>query len=128
MRNEQKDCGLSCPSGNRVQALSSHETVRDASVVWEGVVSGRLRVVESYERQRRRYLVVRPSREGGAPGISARERRALSLRAQGCALKVIAFELAVSLATAARDVKRAMALLGLQSAAELAAVFNHGER
>lgn len=107
--------------------MKTHETAPDPRAVWQDVVSGRLRVVESYQRQRRRYLVIKPSPEGAAPTMSARERRALTLRAAGHALKVIASELAVSLPTAARDVRRAMASLGLQSVAELALVFNHGQ-
>ena len=107
--------------------MTTHRTAPDPRAVWQDLVSGRLRVVESYERHQRRYLVIKPSPEGAAPTISARERRALALRAAGHALKVIASELAVSLPTAARDVRRAMASLGLLSAAELALVFNHGQ-
>ena len=119
----------SLPGGDRaehpVPTPCLAETAHDPTVVWQQLVSGRLRIVDSYDRHRRRYLVVKPGTEG-RPAMSARERKALALRAEGCALKVIAIELAVSPTTAARDIRRGMASLGLQSATELAAMFNHG--
>lgn len=98
------------------------------SRVWHGVLSGRLRIVDWYDHQGRRYIVARPNPEGGRGPLAPRELRVLALRAQGSALKVIAFELGVSMSTAARDLSRAMALLGLESTADLAAVLGHGKR
>jgi DNA-binding NarL/FixJ family response regulator len=98
------------------------------SHAWQDVLSGRFRIVDWYDHQGRRYLVTRPNPQGGLSPLAPRERRVLALRARGAALKVIAFELGVSMSTAARDLGRAMALLGLESSADLAAVLGHGNR
>jgi DNA-binding NarL/FixJ family response regulator len=54
--------------------------------------------------------------------LTTRQIRAVTLRASGEALKVVASELGVSLSTAARDLERALDLLGLATEADLAAV------
>jgi DNA-binding NarL/FixJ family response regulator len=51
----------------------------------------------------------------------------LALRAQGASLKVIGYELGVSLGTVSRELTLTMARLGLESCADLAAVLGHVE-
>ncbi len=95
-----------------------------AELVWQHVTQGRLRIVDWYDHGGRRYVVTRPTGAESA-ALSERQQRALALRAAGVALKVVAFELGVSLSTAARDVESAMARLGLKSQGDLAAVLGH---
>jgi DNA-binding NarL/FixJ family response regulator len=85
-------------------------------------------VVDWYDHEGRRYIVTRPNPDGDSRSLAPRQRRVLALRARGEALKVIASELGVSMSTAARDLGQAMALLGLHSTADLAAVLGHGTR
>jgi len=105
-----------------------HERVgQAANLVWQAVINGRLRLVGWYDRDGRRYLLLRPSGENGvAPALTAREKKAIKLRAEGCSLKVIAAELEVSMSVASYFVKRAMGTLGFKSTADLAAVLGHG--
>ena len=95
---------------------------------WQEVVNGRLRVVDWYDRAGRRYILTKPNPKNSATPLAPRERRVLALRARGSALKVIAYELGVSMSTAARDLSRAMEQLGLESSSDLAAVLGHGNR
>ncbi len=90
---------------------------------WLELFSGAYRVVDWYDRAGRRYVVA--ARRGPATAgrrLTARQERALELRASGHALKVIAAELGISLSTAARDLERALELVGLGSDADLAAI------
>jgi len=94
---------------------------------WQEVVSGRFRIRHWYDREGRRYVVL--AKRAGAENpreLTPREQKALVLRAAGAALKVIALELGVSLSTAARDLERSMAVLGLATDADLAAVLGRG--
>jgi len=92
---------------------------------WQQVIQGRYRIADWYDRDGRRYLVMKPNQARPARPLSARQRSILALRARGAALKVIAFELGVSVGTVSRDLTHAMSRLGLESSADLAAVFGH---
>lgn len=96
-----------------------------ASNAWENVTSGRYRITHWYDRDGRRYLVARPNPARPLRPLTDRQRRMLALRARGAALKVIAFEFGVSMGTVSRDLTLAMKRLGLESSADLAAVFGH---
>ena len=93
---------------------------------WQAVLSGRYRIIDWYDREGRRYVVATKRTVENEPRcLTPREEKALLMRAAGSALKVIALELGVSLSTAARDLDRGMALLGLTTDADLAAVLGH---
>ncbi|HEY3498852.1 MAG TPA: LuxR C-terminal-related transcriptional regulator [Polyangiaceae bacterium] len=96
-----------------------------APSVWKGVLSGRYRITNWYDRDGRRYLVAKPNPARALRPLTDRQRRMLALRARGAALKVIAFEFGVSMGTVSRDLTLAMNQLGLESSADLAAVFGH---
>ncbi|HEV8548384.1 MAG TPA: LuxR C-terminal-related transcriptional regulator [Polyangiaceae bacterium] len=93
--------------------------------LWDQVTGGDLRIVDWYDRDGRRYLVARRVEPGAVPALTDRQKRALAMRSTGTALKVVAFELGVSLSTVARDVDSAMTRLGLKSQGDLAAVLGH---
>src|SRR5690349_21406047 len=87
---------------------------------WLELFHGAYQVVDWYDRGGRRYVVAAPRAAAESPrGLTARQERALRLRASGQALKVIAAELGVSLSTASRDLEQALALVGLGSQADL---------
>jgi len=110
---------LSVPQNAQVAATASTDTL------WDDMTNGRFRIVGWYDREGRRYVVIRPLAPEQRARLSARQRRALSLRSAGCALKVIAVELGISVTTAARELEIAMEALGLESTAALAAVLGH---
>ena len=97
----------------------------EALASWRGLVSGRWSLVQSFESDGRRYLVARrnPPGDGPHPGVSALEAHALLLRAQGASLKLIAYELGLSLSAAHGLVRRGCAKLGVGNEAELGRLF-----
>jgi DNA-binding NarL/FixJ family response regulator len=103
---------------------SIDDTAHEPESVWEEVTRGALAIVDWYDENGRRYLVTRPNRARGS-ALTERQKRVLALRSAGSSLKVVAFELGVSLSTAARDLERAMASLGLESQGDLVAVLGH---
>lgn len=104
--------------------LQAIDTAHEPESVWDQVTRGALSIVDWYDENGRRYLVTRPNRaRSGA--LTERQKRVLALRSGGSALKVVAFELGISLSTAARDLDRAMASLGLESEGDLVAVLGH---
>ena len=93
---------------------------------WQSLVNGRYCITNRYDRAGKRYLVAEPSPDRGP--LTARQHHALASRARGATLKVIAFDLGVSIGTVARDLSLAMDRIGLESSADLAAVFGHVAR
>jgi DNA-binding NarL/FixJ family response regulator len=112
--------------GLAMQPASAGSSDGEASDAWLEVFSGRYRIVEWYDLEGRRYVVAERNATR-AHALTRRQERVLALRAAGAALKVIAADLGVSLSTAGRDLREAMARIGLGSDADLAAVFGHGE-
>ena len=108
-------------------SVRSNESVEKAPVeaLWQAIARGSYRIVNWYDREGRRYVVLRHAEPERDADLTTRQRKALALRAKGCALKVIAFELGVSVTTAAREVELGLSCLGLDSTAALAAVLGH---
>ncbi|HWP07157.1 MAG TPA: hypothetical protein VNN72_15500 [Polyangiaceae bacterium] len=103
----------------------SVEPPRSVEALWHAITTGSFRIVNWYDHEGRRYLVAEPVAPEHRVAPTARQRKALALRSAGCALKVIASELGVSLTTASREVEIGLELLGLDSTAALAAVLGH---
>jgi DNA-binding NarL/FixJ family response regulator len=100
-------------------------TARTAQQHWRTITTGGSRIVHWYDRGGRRYVVIQPTPAGNAPAFTPRQREILARRAAGQALKVAAIELGVSLATVSRELDRALAKLGLESATDLVQVLGH---
>lgn len=103
------------PSSRSPQAFSA----------WQSLVSGRYCITNRYDRAGKRYLVAEPNPDQAVTPLTSRQAHALAYRARGATLKVIAFDLGVSVGTVARDLSLAMNRIGLESSADLAAVFGH---
>ncbi|MCC6668995.1 MAG: hypothetical protein IT375_34970 [Polyangiaceae bacterium] len=88
----------------------------DEVKTWDELMSGRWRIVELFDVEGRRHVVAQ--RRNGAP-LSRLERQVLERRARGEALKVIAMDLGVSVATASRRLRAGMHKLGLGTLADL---------
>ena len=100
-------------------------TARTAQQHWRTITTGGSRIVDWYDRDGRRYVVIQPKPEGNSAGFTPREREILARRAAGQALKVAAIELGVSLPTVSRELGRALAKLGLESTTDLVQVLGH---
>ena len=59
--------------------------------------------------------------------VPARAQRMLSLRARGHSLKLIAYELGISISTVSRELARSMTALGIASTADLVKITHLGE-
>lgn len=108
-----------------VRAHESVEQTPSPEALWQSISNGGFRIVDWYDHEGRRYVVVRQATSQERLRLTVRQRKALALRAAGCALKVIAIELGVSMSTVAHEVETGLQLLGLESTAALAAVLGH---
>jgi len=90
--------------------------------VWQALFAGHYRIAAWYDRDGRRYVVVRPYEEIGNNSFTPRQRRMLAARARGTALKVIAFDHGLSTGSVSRLLTLALQRLGLAGVSELAAV------
>jgi len=95
-----------------------------AEKVWRDLIAGRLAVLKLRDEDGRRYLHVqaRDTSEAGA-ALTERELMVIRYRAYGQGLKLIAFELGVSVPTVARCLASALGKLQLASDMDLPAVF-----
>ncbi len=98
----------------------------DAAVeAWEALVAGRWSLLEHFDTDGKRFLVARRNDPQVAEpaGVTLRERQVLAARARALPLKVIAYELGLSVPTVSKTLRTGMAKLGLSSEAELAVLF-----
>ncbi len=91
---------------------------------WQALVHGRWSLVDSFERDGRRYVVAKKN-DPFVPGqrLSLRERQVVGFAALGHSNKLIAWELGVSTSTVATQLSSAMKKLGISSRVQLIATF-----
>ncbi len=92
--------------------------------LWPGLASGRWSLIDSIERDGRRFVVahVNDPRAGVASRLARREAQIASLLGLGSSLKEAAYDLGISPSAAAKAASRAREKLGVSSLAELAAL------
>lgn len=92
---------------------------------WKGLVAGRWSLVEHFDSDGKRFLVARKNdpHVDEPARITLRERQVLSARARGLPLKLIAYDLGLSVATASRTLQSGMSKLGLVRQADLPTLF-----
>lgn len=110
-------------------ALAADRASSDADTeacdkAWRDLVSGRLRIIQRFDKDGRRYVVARRSKGTKLRGVQLTERElsVVERRVGGAPLKDIAAALGVSISTVAKSLKRALGKLGLENQAELIAV------
>jgi DNA-binding CsgD family transcriptional regulator len=86
---------------------------------WQGLVEGRLRLIEHFESRRLRYYVAREVTHEARSGLDARERLLAQIIGSGQSQKVAASELRVGSATASILLKSALVKLGLRTRVDL---------
>ncbi len=106
----------------RSKARADEEEALD---LWQGLVAGRWSLVDQFDTDGRRYLVARKNEpEVKDPrALTTRERHVLAYAALGQSLKLIAYSLGLSLSTVSVNRRTAMRKLGLQSHADVVALF-----
>jgi DNA-binding NarL/FixJ family response regulator len=97
---------------------------------WRALVAGRWSLIDHIDTEGKRFLVARRN-EPDAPeasGLTLRERQVVAARARGLSLKLIAYDLGLSIATVGKSLHSAMTKLGVSCDAELPALFGAGPR
>ncbi len=91
---------------------------------WHALVAGRWSLVDSFERDGRRYLVAwqNAPKVPGLRGLTLRERQVLGHAALGHSNKLIAYELGLAPSTVSGLLRHGLRKLGLSTRAELMAV------
>jgi DNA-binding CsgD family transcriptional regulator len=94
------------------------------AALWSHLVAGRWSLVDDYEDQGRRYVLVVKSGAGERQRnrLTPRQARALDLALQGRSVKDLSDELHASASTVYADLDRAVAKLGVRSVADVAGV------
>src|SRR5258708_29522667 len=94
----------------------------EALSLWNGLVAGRWSLLDRFDTDGRRYVVVRENAPEVADprALSERERQVLAYAALGHPLKLTAYELGLSVSSVAQHRSKAMRKLGLRSQADLA--------
>jgi DNA-binding CsgD family transcriptional regulator len=92
---------------------------------WRGLVQGRWSLVEHFDSDGQRFLVARKNDPDarGPRGLNARERQVLASRSRGLSLKLIAYELGLSIPSVSRALRSGMTKLGISSHEELVSLF-----
>lgn len=93
----------------------------EALVLWEALVDGRWTLVDRFDSDGRRFLIARknepPVRDPRA--LTSRERQVVAMAAAGHRLKVIAYDLGLSVATVSLHLRNAMRKLRVSTRMEL---------
>lgn len=112
---------------NRERALASSigKLSREPLDLWKGLVEGRWSLVDRFDSDGRRYVVAHANRLA-APGpraLTDRERDVAAMAAVGAPLKVIAYELGLSIPRVSNLLTAALRRIGAASRAELARIY-----
>lgn len=110
-------------SGLRERAQRAPMNVDDAVSVWRALLEGHLAIADRFDRDGRRFVVVRPTSAHDPDALTERERQVLASVAHGHANKRIALDLGVSESTVSTALREAARKLGVRSRVELARVF-----
>ncbi|MEZ4220885.1 MAG: helix-turn-helix transcriptional regulator [Polyangiaceae bacterium] len=105
----------------RERALRSRSDDEAALELWQGLVSGRWSLVDSYEASGRRYVVARENtpRHPDPRSLTPRERQVAALLASASSNKLIAYTLGLSVSTVGDLVASIQRKLGSEGRADL---------
>lgn len=100
---------------------------RDGLATWHALVAGRWTLIESFERDGRRYYVAYPNAPHVRPlhALSPREQQVVAYVAQGDSNKWISYQLGATTGAVSNTVSRALAKLGLSTRRDLVWMYNH---
>lgn len=108
-------------SVDRARGRLRREDCDEAIEIWRGLISGRWSLVEQFESDGRRLLVARQNdpETPFPPNLTMRERQVLIFRMLGHPLKLIAYELGLSISTVSSTLQGALRKLGVSSIADV---------
>jgi DNA-binding CsgD family transcriptional regulator len=110
---------------DRARTRAQRQDPDAALEAWRGLIQGRWSLVEHFDSDGQRFLVARKNDPDarGPRGLEARERLVLAYRARGLSLKLIAYELGLSIPGVSRALQSGMTKLGISSHEQLVSVF-----
>jgi DNA-binding CsgD family transcriptional regulator len=100
----------------------THRDPAEAILLWLGLVAGKWSIVDEFDTDGRRYLVVRRCDPAALPpdrALTLRERQVTSFAGLGHSSKLIAYELGLAESTIALHLKCAAKKLGCRSRVDL---------
>lgn len=109
-------------SGLRMRAQLAPVDFDDAVSVWDALLEGRLAVTDRFDRDGRRFVVVRTTEAHDRAALTVRERQVLGSVVRGHSNKRIALDLGVSESTVSTALRGAARKLGVRSRVELARI------
>jgi DNA-binding CsgD family transcriptional regulator len=97
----------------------------EAVALWKALVAGRWSLVEQFDHDGRRLLVAKRNDLSVRPwhALTQHEAQTLAFAAEGQALKMIAYQLGVSIGTVSTALRRAARKVGVRSRMELIAAY-----
>jgi DNA-binding CsgD family transcriptional regulator len=106
---------------DRLRARPQRMSAEEATHVWQALYDGRWTLVDSFERDGRRYYLACPNepRPPAQATLGEREAQVVGALAAGHSNKAIAYELGVSASSVATHLRRAQRKLGASSRVEL---------
>jgi DNA-binding CsgD family transcriptional regulator len=109
----------------RALANANRSSAREALDLWKGLVEGRWSLVDRFDSDGRRYVVAHANdlHSPGPRTLTAQERDIVAVAAAGLPIKVIAYELGLSVPRVSNILRAAMMKLGIASRAELVRIF-----
>jgi DNA-binding CsgD family transcriptional regulator len=110
---------------DRARAAQRRDDPDGALEAWRGLVEGRWSLVEHFDNDGQRFMVARKNDPDavGPARLNLRERQVLACRARGLSLKLIAYDLGLSVPSISRTLKSGMAKLGISNDEQLACWF-----
>jgi DNA-binding CsgD family transcriptional regulator len=111
---------------DRARSRLRRDDPDEAVEAWRCLVSGRWSLLEHFDSDGRRFLVARKNdpETPGPSAISLRERQILLGRARGLPLKLISYDLGLSIGAVSKTLRSGMKKLGLTHEAELIAALS----
>ena len=108
---------------DRARSRLRRDDPHAAVEAWRGLVDGRWSLVEHFDSDGRRFLVARKNDPDtlGPSAVSLRERQVLLRRARGLPLKLISYDLGLSIGAVSKTLRSGMSKLGLSHEAEMIA-------
>jgi DNA-binding CsgD family transcriptional regulator len=125
VRQHLRDTVLAIERARTARARRSDP--ESALEIWQGLIAGRWSLLEQFDRDGRRYLIVHRN-DPATPdprGLTLRECQVLAYALIGHSNKLIGYELGLNESTVAYHVKHACKKLGVTSRVELVQRYSH---
>ncbi|HEY6462705.1 MAG TPA: LuxR C-terminal-related transcriptional regulator [Polyangiaceae bacterium] len=124
-QDEASDLGAATQAIDRARGRLRRVEPERALSLWRGLVAGKWSLVDQIDHDGRRFVAARrnPIEHRAWESLTAREAQVVACAAEGQSLKIIGYQLGVSMTTAATALASARRKLGFGSRLELVAAY-----